>query len=394
MENKNIEDFNNLTVGFIGFGLIGGSIAKALRREYPNIEIIGYEYTYSLNTKQVHTKENEFSPKDIYLSEDNKLGLKDQVLDTVTDSLDAFSSCNIIFLCAPVTQNIQYLKELKNTINSDSIITDVGSVKSNIHEYVKLYNLESNFIGGHPMTGSEKSGYIHSNPKLFENAYYILTTTNNTSNHQINIMSTLVRDIGSIPIVLDYVEHDKVVAAISHLPHIVAASLVNLVKNQNSNRELMKKLAAGGFRDITRIASSSPEVWENISISNSVFIIDLLNQFINLLEDTVKSLKKKDTAYVYDFFDSAKNFRNDLPEKGKGILERVYEIYMDIDDETGAIAMVATLLADNKISIKNIGIIHNREFHDGVLKIEFYDEESQGNAINLLKHQGYTIYER
>lgn len=371
MKDKNFKDF---TIGFIGFGLIGGSIAQALRKTYPNITLLGYEY-----------KEE--------LSEDNKLGLQEQILDKVVTSLDDFSSCNLIFLCAPVIQNLEYLKTLKNIIQADCIITDVGSVKTNIHQTVKDNMLESNFVGGHPMTGSEKSGYKYANPKLFENSYYILTTTDKTKKDHISLMSQLAKDIGAIPIVLDYTKHDKIVAAISHLPHIVASTLVNLVKNQTEDRDLMKKLAAGGFRDITRIASSSPKVWENISIANSEYIINLLNQYIDLLQEIINALKRKDNTYIYDTFASAREYRNELPQTGKGMLDKVFEIYMDIDDEAGAIATVATLLAKNNISIKNIGIIHNREFQDGVLKIEFYDEKALENAVKFLKHCNYTVYE-
>lgn len=387
-------NFNDITVGFIGLGLIGGSLAKALRDKYPNITIMAYEHAHSLTGKIVLRKLNEVQSKNQSLSEDNELGLRDHVLDLITDSLNDFSSCHIIFLCAPISQNIEYLKTLKDIINPDCIITDVGSVKSNIHKYVIEYGLESNFIGGHPMTGSEKSGYENSNPKLFENAYYILTRTRKTNQEQLELMSKLVKDIAAIPIELDYAVHDKAVAAISHLPHVVAASLVNLVKNQGEDSKLMKKLAAGGFRDITRIASSSPEIWENISISNRDFIINFLNEYIDLLEGTVRALDREDTRYIYNTFASAKDFRNEIPDKGKGILGKVFEIYLDIDDEAGAIAMVATLLAYKNISIKNIGIIHNREFHDGVLRVAFYDEYAMENAINLLKKRNYTVYER
>lgn len=375
MTENNLNDMNNFTVGFVGLGLIGGSIARALRFKYPNITIIAYEH-------------ND------YLCQDNELGLMEGVLDEVTMAFDAFSPCNIIFLCAPVIHNISYLPILKEVINPDCIITDVGSVKANIHDAVSKYGLEANFIGGHPMTGSEKSGFKSSDSKLFENIYYILTATDKTSKPQKNSMTQLVKALGAMPIMLDYIEHDQIVAAISHLPHIVAASLVNLVKNQTDSRDLMKKLAAGGFRDITRIASSSPEIWENISVTNSDYISFYLNEYINLLQGMAKALNKKDRKSLYNTFSSAKDYRNELPEKSQGMLGRIHEIYMDIDDEAGAIAMVATLLASNHISIKNIGIIHNREFNDGVLRIEFYKEDAQEHATDLLRQRGYIVYER
>lgn len=376
MTINNLDEINSdFTIGFIGFGLIGGSIAKSLKAKYKNITIIGYQYREMM-------------------SEDNKLALEDNILSSVTSSLEDFSVCHMIFLCAPVIKNTDYLPILKSIIKADCIITDVGSVKSNIHKAVIEQELEANFIGGHPMTGSEKSGYKYSSKRLFENTYYIITPTPQTPNHLTNRMIDFVKDIGAIPILLDYVEHDKIVAAISHLPHIIAASLVNLVGGQKDSGELMKILAAGGFRDITRIASSSPTVWENISIANGDFIKELLDEYIKALCNISRSLDNKDSKYIYDTFNSAKNYRNALPKEARGILEKSFEIYVDIDDETGEIASVATLLANNNISIKNIGIIHNREYHDGVLRIEFYEEYPQNNAVLLLKEHAYTVYER
>ncbi len=370
-----VKNMDNITIGFIGFGLIGGSIAKSIRAKYSNITMIGYQHEEGL-------------------SEDNKLALDENILSMVSSRLADFSKCDIIFLCAPVKKNIEYLPKLKSIIKADCIITDVGSVKANIHESTIEYKLESNFVGGHPMTGSEKSGYKHSNAKLFENTYYILTPTKMTPESLTSKMIRIVEILNAIPILLDYTEHDKIVAAISHLPHIIAASLVNLIKNQDGKGDLMKKLAAGGFRDITRIASSSPTVWENISIANSDFIRDYLNQYTNALNDISNALDKKDCNFLYNTFASARHYRNELPEKGRGVLQKIHEIYVDIDDEAGAIASLATLLANNNINIKNIGIIHNREFYDGVLRIELYEEEALDNAVILLKEKDYIVYER
>src|SRR5699024_9451849 len=123
-------------------------------------------------------------------------------------------------------------------------------------------------------------------------------------------------------------------------------------------------------------------------------IQQLLKLYIDSLEEILEFLVNKDGKKIYHTFASARDYRNALPEKGRGVLEKMYEIYMDIEDETGAIAKIARLLAKNDISIKNIGIVHNREFQDGVLRIEFYEEETLENAITLLKGQKHTIYER
>ena len=143
------------TFGFIGLGLIGGSLAKALRETEHDCRIIAYS-------------------RKPQLSKDLQGALDAKVADEIVYSLDAFGACDFIFLCAPVDSNISYLPALKAVLSSDTVLTDVGSVKSGIHEAIKKAGLTQNFVGGHPMTGSEKTGYEHSNTLLLENAYYIL----------------------------------------------------------------------------------------------------------------------------------------------------------------------------------------------------------------------------
>ena len=367
---------NDITVGFIGFGLIGGSVARALKAGERPPRLIAYNY------------HKGSTPPGLALA------LKDGVLDAVTEDLTDFSSCGIIFLCAPVRKNIEYLSLLKPIITQDCILTDVGSVKDNIQEAARELGLLDRFIGGHPMTGSEKTGYENSYAMLLENAYYILTPSRETPEHIVNTMLSLIQSFGSIPVLLDSKEHDAITAAISHLPHIIAAQLVNLIKDSGNLSDKMRLLAAGGFKDITRIASSSPVMWENICLTNADSIRRVLGQYIKALQAADQALASRDSASLYQLFDSAGAYRNSIPNSKKGAIRNVYEIYLDIIDEAGAIATVATLLASNHISIKNIGIIHNREYEEGVLRIEFYDDTSRELALQLLKRHRYTIYDR
>ncbi|MDF2543343.1 MAG: hypothetical protein K0S47_3061 [Herbinix sp.] len=368
---------NDFKIGFIGLGLIGGSIAKALKKVNPDYHLTAYQY----HKDQTHTDLND--------------ALSDQVLNSITTSLEeGFADCDLIFLCAPVLSNIKYLKELKNIIKPSCIVTDVGSVKGNIHQAVEELKLENQFIGGHPMTGSEKTGYHNSYALLLENAYYILTPTEKTPLEITKLMFTLVNQMGSIPILLDSKEHDEITAAISHVPHIIAAQLVNLVRESDDKAEKMRALAAGGFKDITRIASSSPAMWQNICLTNTASIQRLLGRYIASLCEVSTALSNMDETYLYKIFDTAGEYRSSIPNKSIGIIKKVFEIYLDIVDEAGAIATIATLLASNQISIKNIGIIHNREFEEGVLRIEFYDEQATEKAIQLLHKYNYRIYER
>ena len=362
--------------GFIGFGLIGGSIARALKELLKETPVLtAFQY-------------NEKTSRSLTLAKE------DGILDNITTNLSDFSACDMIFLCAPVQKNIEYLTQLKSIISSGCLLTDVGSVKGNIHKKVTELGLEYCFIGGHPMTGSEKTGYEHSNILLLENAYYILTPTLQTPPKFLEEYTALVKTMGAIPIVLDPAEHDEITAAISHVPHIIAAQLVNLIQNAGPLEPKMRLLAAGGFKDITRIASSSPEIWEHICMSNKESICNMLTRYQDSLEEAKRMILSGNKNDLYHMFDVAGNYRNSIPANSKGALMSSFELFVDIKDETGALALLATLLSLHGISIKNIGIIHNREFEQGVLRIEFYDKEAVAKATRVLETNGYHIYIR
>ena len=364
---------NHMTIGFIGLGLIGGSIAKTIRRIHPDSIIYGFD----TNTDSL------------------KAAKEDGTLNQYFETLDStFSSCDIIFLCAPVEYNIEYLKYLKNVISDDCIITDAGSVKGPIHKAVEELGMDHCFIGGHPMAGSEQSGFEHSSDHLLENAYYILTPGGQVPLEKLTEFSELIDSLGSIPMVLTAEEHDFITAGVSHLPHIIASSLVNLINKLDNEAEYMKTIAAGGFRDITRIASSSPVMWEQICIENHENISSVLDEYIRMLIQIRCSIDNQEASYLYDMFARSRDYRDSIDASSSGLINKTYMLYIDIVDEAGGIATIATILAMEGISIKNIGIIHNREFEQGVLKIEFYEQNALEKACALLKKRNYIVYER
>lgn len=358
-------------IGFIGLGLIGGSIAKCLKSLHPELEIIAAAGHASTVTQAY--EQNLIS---------NPLPCK----------IEDFFDCDYIFLCTPVQKNIEYLRQLKGNISKNCIITDVGSVKSDIHREVIRLDMEEQFIGGHPMAGSEKTGLMNASDRLLVNAYYIITPTAKTSDAALAAFRDIVLSLGAIPLILNYEKHDYATAAISHLPHIIAYSLVNLIRESDDENETMKTIAAGGFKDITRIASSSPVMWENICLSNQEQLLKLIDSYIEMLQHTRHDIESSDSAALLSSFSAAKDYRDSITITSKGAIKNVYELYLDLLDEAGGIATVATILASNNLSIKNIGIIHNREFEEGVLRLEMYDEESLTAAVKLLKKHHYTIY--
>ena len=362
---------DTLTCGFIGLGLIGGSIARAIRSAYPDARLIAYDI-----------KESSL-----------QLALQDQVINEICPAIDAsFDSCDYIFLCAPVSYNDVNLLTLKQYLSPQTILTDVGSVKTGIHRQVEALGLKDQFIGGHPMTGSERFGYQNSKASLLENAYYILTPSDTVPGDRLSSYRTLVRSIGAIPLILSYEEHDYVTAAVSHLPHVIAASLVNHVRNSDSEAGIMKMIAAGGFKDITRIASSSPDMWQQICLTNTGNISRLLKEYIRYLTEISDYIDSRSADALYEFFNSARQYRESFINASSGPIKTAHVLTMDIADRPGSIAAIASLLAEHDVSIKNIGINHNRELAEGALRIEFHEAAALGKAIDILTRQGYKIH--
>lgn len=374
---------NDTTIAFIGLGLIGGSLAKGIKRARPDIRIMAYMRTRSK------------------LEQAKKDGIVDVILDGIDEQL---KECDLIFLCTPVEYNAQYLSKIRSYLKPGALITDVGSTKTDIHEEILRQGLTDYFVGGHPMAGSEKTGYENATDHLLENAYYIVTppegldqSGSETGNippkyaENANRIIAVAQTVGAIPLVLDYREHDKVVAAISHLPHLVASSLVNLVKDADSPAGTMKRVAAGGFKDITRIASSSPEMWEQICMTNVEPIADMLERYIGSLQDILSEIKGHQGEAIYKLFEKSRDYRNTITDRAKGSVEPSYAFSVDVADEVGAISTIAVILAAKGISIKNIGINNNRERGEGALKIEFYDETSMTAAWKRLEYYKYEM---
>ncbi len=365
-----MRDFAHMHYGFIGLGLIGGSIARGLREKYPECVITAYD----MEASSVEAAK------------------RDGVVNICAYEIDrVFSACGLIFLCAPVSCNADNLLPIRNVIAPDALLTDVGSVKGDIHAHVRAAGLERQFIGGHPMTGSERTGYLNSKARLLENAYYILTPGEEVAKEKTDLMEKLIRSLGAIPLILSAREHDYVTAGISHLPHVISASLVNLVKERDNADGIMKLIAAGGFKDITRISSSSPVMWEHICMTNTDNILSLLDDYMEALRDIRDRIRAKDSPATYDFFESARSYRESFTDVSGGPIKKSYVFYVDIPDEPGALATIVTLLAFQQINLKNIGITHNREVAEGSLLIEVWEEKDISRAKEVLSAKGYIV---
>ncbi|UUZ79436.1 prephenate dehydrogenase [Paenibacillus sp. P26] len=280
-----------------------------------------------------------------------------------------------------------YLEKLsKLELKPGCIITDVGSTKASLTAFAERLNLgEAVFIGGHPMAGKEKSGVEAATSRLFENAFYVLTPPPIRLRSRTNGSSGLLQWTRAHIIKVDPKLHDEIVGAISHLPHIIAVALVNQVAKYNESDGLYSDLVAGGFRDITRIASSDPVIWRDILINNKEVLLRLLKDWNAEIAAFVKLLESEDGEGIEREFLSANRFRNGLPERRKGVIHSFYDIYVDVPDHPGVIGQITMLLGDHRVNLSNIQIIESREDIPGVLKLSFNEEQHMDKAIELLK---------
>lgn len=351
-------------IGIIGLGFMGGCIAKSLIKSDKVEEICAFDKN----------------------KESLELALSEKSITKIAKNLNDFRDTDIIFLCTPVSLISKLATELKDIVKKDCIITDIGSTKGTILEELEKTNI--NFVGAHPMVGSERAGYATCNDYLFENAYYLLIEKNNKEN--VEKVKEIILELKAIPVLVDEKEHDYIVAAISHVPHVVASALVNLVKELDDKDEKMKLLAAGGFKDITRIASADPTMWENICVENKLRIVEILERYIGNLKDIKEEIFRVENSKIYDFFKNAKEYRDSFViKKINGQVLPALNII--IKDEKGAIAKVATILAENNINIKNIGIVNNRESMQGVLNIVFENIEEKEKGYIILKNNNYEV---
>lgn len=350
----------------IGLGLIGGSLALCIKKSHPNTTIIGYD----INETQ------------------RKLGkMLGVVDDTVEHISEGSKDADLILISAPVTEVELIIDQLcELPLKQGVIISDTGSTKEKIVQKATcLIERGITFIGGHPMAGSHKSGVSAAKDILFENAFYLLTPSSSIDGKKVDILKEWLKGTKSKFITISAEEHDYLTGTISHFPHIIAASLVHQADQTSVNHPLIPRLAAGGFRDITRIASSSPKMWSDILIHNKSVLLQLLKQWQDEMSRVSSLIASENEAEIFRYFEHAKLFRDELPSKEKGAIPSFYDLYVDVPDYPGVISEITGYLAKENISITNIRILETREDINGVLVISFQTEEDRAQAIQCIK---------
>lgn len=366
--------FNPKTVTLYSVGLLGGSIGLALKNSGFKGRIIGLSSPEKLSIALKRGCIDEGFPY-------SKLG-------------EAISRTDLLILCSPISVIMKTIVELAGMpLPAGLVITDVGSTKKNICAVAaEKLPKQSNFIGGHPMAGSEKSGPSAADPYLFQNAIHVLTPLGDApSGKDLDIARFFERHLGSRALFLDPDRHDRMVAAVSHVPHLLAIALVNEVQEMEGKMPGTLNLAAGGFRDMTRIAGSPYSMWHDILLTNKNVIRPLIDRMIERLTDMKIRLENDSLSSL---FEQSRKTRSHIPQDSKGFISRLFEVLVVAKDQPGVIAQIATSLAAEKININDIEVLKVREGEGGTIRLAFDSAAAAANAAAVLQKAGFQAHER
>lgn len=307
-------------ITIIGMGMIGGSLGLAFKAAKGR----------DLTVTGVDTNE-------VSLAKALQCGAADKA---TTDLVAGVAAADVIFLCTPVLQIVPIIKTIAPYIKKGAIVTDVGSTKGYLHSQLpEILPPDNCFIAGHPMAGREMSGIEAADSRLFLNKWYILTPDEQAETSETGSNAAMIADrrsqqgmeiikkvvgwTGAKIAVMDVASHDWCTAVISHLPHVAAAALVNLLDRSRQFGDtdctpIYEKLAAGGFRDTTRIASSNPDMWADICLTNGEAIVENLLKLQSILNEIITDIQQGDRQAIHDFFASAKKRRDAIPANENG----------------------------------------------------------------------------
>ena len=361
------------TIYIAGLGLIGASMALGIKRDHPDYEILGY------NRSQ--------ASRDI--------ALERGMIDRATDDFASFAPlADVIILTLPIKQTIAFLQELATLeLKEGVIISDAGSTKSAIVATAEKCFADKpvRFVGAHPMAGSHKTGAASADVNLFENAYYIFTPSSLTTPDTLEEMKDLLSGLHARFIEIDATEHDRVTSQISHFPHILASGLMEQTASYAEEHEMARRFAAGGFRDMTRIAESEPGMWTSILLSNRETIIERIEDFKRRLDEIGQAISKGDENQIWNFFNQAREQRQAMEIHKRGGVDSSFDLYVDVPDEENVILRILELLRGT--SLVNIHINEeNREDIHGVLQISFKNAQDLKRAEQVItENTDYTV---
>ncbi len=358
-------------IAILGVGLIGGSLGLAWKKNRADLTLVGYDRPAVLEAAL-------------------QRGLIDERATTLSEAVHA---ADLVVLAVPLAPMLRVLEEVAPHLQPGTLVTDVGSVKGPIMAQARQVLTEANpFIGGHPMAGSEKGSVANADAFLFENATYVLCPpeglTAEALTHHYGDFVALIEATGARLLVLEAQRHDRIAATVSHLPQLLATTLMNYAAGLNAEDDAFLRLAAGGFRDMTRIASSPFAMWQHILLANEGPILDALAGFATSLQKTRNRIIEEDLETLNEAFSEARRVRDTIPKDTKGFLHPLADIYVYAEDRPGVLAHITGTLYEAEINIKDIELLKIREGTGGAFRLSFSDEALADAAVEVLERAG------
>ena len=362
-------------IGIIGVGLIGGSLGLAWKSRLEQVHITGYDDLSVLEA-----------------------AIRRGAIDAMAESIEeAVTGADLVVLATPIRQIMNQLKLIAPDLKEGAIVHDIGSVKRPILDRAgDVLPDHVTYIGGHPMAGSERRGIEHSDALLFENATYVVCPPEELDESEFasrfHGFISLIEATGARLLVLDADRHDQIAATVSHLPQLLAVALMNYASERNRDDDAYLKLAAGGFRDMTRIASSPFHLWRDIIVANEGPILDALAGFVSQVQRVRNRVGQEDLDTVEGMFAEAQAARESIPRDTKGFLHPLSDLYVYAEDRPGELLSIVRTLYESSINIKDIELLKIREGTGGAFRIGFSDEETADRSADVLTGAGYTAY--
>lgn len=367
-------------VAIVGLGLLGGSIALALKERSAGAGAREGQWHVTGIAREKETVQQALA-----------MGALD---DGTTNMKLGVAEADVVVIATPVGTIPSLVAQIASALKPGAVVTDVGSTKAGLIRVIpSLLPSHAQYVGGHPMAGSERTGLDAADAYLLENAMYVITplVPNQPGLEQV---LQLVEAVGAQPIIMDGQRHDRMVAAVSHLPHMVAAALVKAVGRVAADDSTVLALAAGGFRDTTRVASGDPEMWRDIFISNREQVLDMLDRFDDVLTSLRKATVMGDGDDLIAALSQARDIREQLPRHRQGILRPMCEIVVQLADKPGGISAVTGCIAEKHVNIKDIEVLRVREGEAGTLRLAFEDEGAMETALSALEAIGFVARKR
>ena len=360
-----------MKVALIGTGLIGGSIGLALKQR-TDADVTAFDADVGAADRAVDR------------------GAADRRADSPEEAVQA---AEFVFIATPVGVIAETVRRIAKDVDPAAVITDVGSTKSRVVlEAEEVLREGSSFIGGHPMAGTENEGIDAATASLFEGAWWILTPTDRSPPEAYRRLHGLLTTLGARIMAIDPEAHDRLLAVISHVPQLTATALMNMAAKRGEEHAGLLALAAGGFRDVTRVAASNPQIWLDILRENGDAIATALGEFAgellvlrDLIADGNEDELKKSLL-------SAREARRSLP--GKAVSEPAFEVVMPVPDQPGVLATVTTSIGNLGINIEDLQITHSTEGGRGTLHLTIAGRSAAERVARALTDQGFDAHEQ